>query len=113
MKQDIIKILIDLHENDSWDLAEIFTIKQTLRWNIEDVMRWFEWTKTSLTKWFQELLRDWWDRVQAQEFINKEVDHQVSVLREREVKVDEIEWNRFIREFKEQRLAEFDRLKVI
>ncbi|MDD3144740.1 MAG: hypothetical protein PHV23_01370 [Candidatus Gracilibacteria bacterium] len=85
------------------------TIQETLKGkNIEDLMKGFE--GMNLTGRFQELLKNGGDRTKAQELIDSEVDTYVAILKERGVFVDEIEGNRFIKEFKEQRLAEFDKL---
>jgi hypothetical protein len=89
----------------------IRTIQDVLSWrNIEDVMKWFDETKKWLSEKFQELLKNWWDRVKAKELIWREVDNKVQVLAENWIKVDGIEEEWFIRQFKEERLAEFDKL---
>lgn len=89
----------------------IRTLQDILKWkNIEDVMRWFDEAKRWLSGKFQELLRDWWDKAKAEELIKQEVDLRVMELEKAGVKIEPVEWELFIRKFKEERIAEFDKL---
>lgn len=87
------------------------TLQDILNWkNIEDVMKWFDEAKRWLSGKFQELLRDWWDKAKAEELIKQEVDLRVMELEKAGVKIEPVEWELFIRKFKEERIAEFDKL---
>lgn len=74
-------------------------------------MKWFEWI--NLTGKFQELLKNWWDKQKAKELISQEVDIRVKDLENAWVKIDPIEWELFIKKFKEARIAEFEKLLLI
>ena len=89
----------------------IRSLQDVLNWkNIEDVMKWFDQAKRWLSQKFQELLRDWWDKTKAEEFIRQEVDIKVKELDKAWVKIDPVEWELFIKRFKEERIAEFEQL---
>lgn len=86
------------------------TIQEMLKWNVESVMKWFDISRQSLSRSFEELLSKWWDKQKAEELISQEVDIRVKQLEKDWVKIDPVEWELFIAKFKEERIAEFEQL---
>lgn len=86
------------------------TIQDMLKGNIESVMKWFDVSRQSLSRSFEELLSKWWDKQKAEELISQEVDVRVKQLEKDWVKIDPVEWELFIARFKEERIAEFEQL---
>jgi hypothetical protein len=73
-------------------------------------MKWFDVSRQSLSRNFEELLSKWWDKQKAEELISQEVDIRVKQLEKDWVKIDPVEWELFIARFKEERIAEFEQL---
>jgi hypothetical protein len=96
---------------DSWTKEMTWKIIQNvLKWNIEDVMKGF-WRNGSISEEFQKLLKSG-NKEQVRELVWKEVDLEVQKLKSEWVKIDE-SWKKFIEEFKEQRVAEFEKIVEI
>ncbi len=110
-KEDISKSKDSNKANDKVNLnGWEKTIQDKLTWNIESVMKWFDVSRQSLSRNFEELLSKWWDKQKAEELISQEVDIRVKQLEKDWVKIDPVEWELFIARFKEERIAEFEQL---
>jgi hypothetical protein len=92
-------------EKMTWQIIE-----DVLKWNVEDVMRGFKESGVILPK-FRELINKW-ELEQVKELIWGEIDLEVRRLQGEWVKVTD-EWRKFVEEFKEKRVVEFERLTEI
>jgi len=104
------------NEKKSWNNWAIRNdrLQDVLKWNIEDVMSWFEASRSWIKTQFNALLKEKLPKAELQSKAEKLIYEEITLeLARLESKGIEVKWNeqtKFIEEFRSERVAEFNKL---